>query len=108
MTISCSPSKPGGSSLLLLILLIYIIFLFILIFLSWGEPLAQARLLTAPERMTRNNDLLRALPNAQSEYNSDKCSKWIERHRDGEVDVAIRWQDYIEERKDVMMGKPVF
>ena len=22
--------------------------------------------------------------------------------------MAIRWQDYIEERKDVMMGKPVF
>jgi uncharacterized protein (DUF433 family) len=24
------------------------------------------------------------------------------------VDVAMRWQDYIEERKDVMAGKPVF
>ncbi len=22
--------------------------------------------------------------------------------------MAIRWQDYIEERKDVMLGKPVF
>ena len=22
--------------------------------------------------------------------------------------MALRWQDYIEERKDVMMGKPVF
>jgi uncharacterized protein (DUF433 family) len=22
--------------------------------------------------------------------------------------MAIQWQDYIEERKDVMMGKPVF
>ncbi|HLW67793.1 MAG TPA: DUF433 domain-containing protein [Gemmataceae bacterium] len=22
--------------------------------------------------------------------------------------MAIRWQDYVEERKDVMMGKPVF
>lgn len=22
--------------------------------------------------------------------------------------MAFRWQDYIEERKDVMMGKPVF
>ena len=22
--------------------------------------------------------------------------------------MAIKWQDYIEERKDVMMGKPVF
>jgi uncharacterized protein (DUF433 family) len=22
--------------------------------------------------------------------------------------MAIRWQDYIEERRDVMMGKPVF
>lgn len=22
--------------------------------------------------------------------------------------MAIRWQDYIEERKDVMMGKPIF
>lgn len=22
--------------------------------------------------------------------------------------MAIRWQDYIEERKEVMMGKPVF
>ena len=22
--------------------------------------------------------------------------------------MAIRWQDFIEERKDVMMGKPVF
>ncbi len=22
--------------------------------------------------------------------------------------MTIRWQDYIEERKDVMMGKPVF
>ncbi len=22
--------------------------------------------------------------------------------------MAIRWQDYIEERKDVMMGKPAF
>lgn len=22
--------------------------------------------------------------------------------------MAVRWQDYIEERKDVMLGKPVF
>lgn len=22
--------------------------------------------------------------------------------------MALRWQDYIEERKDVMMGKPIF
>jgi uncharacterized protein (DUF433 family) len=32
----------------------------------------------------------------------------IEGHREGEFEMAIRWQDYIEERKDVMMGKPVF
>jgi uncharacterized protein (DUF433 family) len=28
--------------------------------------------------------------------------------RKGEPDMATRWQDHIEERKDVMVGKPVF
>jgi uncharacterized protein (DUF433 family) len=32
----------------------------------------------------------------------------MKRNPDGEFEMAIRWQDYIEERKDVMMGKPVF
>jgi uncharacterized protein (DUF433 family) len=27
---------------------------------------------------------------------------------DGENAMPIQWQDYIEERKDIMLGKPVF
>jgi uncharacterized protein (DUF433 family) len=27
---------------------------------------------------------------------------------EGNAQMTLRWQDYIEERKDVMMGKPVF
>ena len=29
-------------------------------------------------------------------------------NNDSEPDMKIRWQDYIEERKEVMVGKPTF
>lgn len=32
----------------------------------------------------------------------------IEGGRAGAIEMAIQWRDYIEQRGDVMMGKPVF